>query len=365
MLSIAALPDNLWPAHKHSVFNTQSRFSPDICSSYVVGQVLFGPIAIRSLECLSLNACFLSPDANLMITDNNGNTALHIAIQVAQKSKSRPGQRCGEDAWRTQPDKDDQKEYLKIVELILSSGDNGCFNELRTPEDHQPGQSNESRQCEQKSNQQTDRTNREFSQQQLVDRQTSPVAGEQAPTPPDSSVGQHGGPFAEQRNNYLTPNEPSEAQSNLVNKQNLFGKTSLHYACLLKPDRFSIKLIKRLLQSKANADIADFRNCTPLFYLLAEHQTEHRSRNESARKCSKACPLRSPFIDLLTNDLHIGYKCDRLNLDELDYGLATLKQLCRQAIQMHSPRLQRRQSIHYKALPDSLRLFLSRKVLPL
>ena len=300
------------------------------------------------------------PDANLMITDNNGNTALHIAIQVAQKTKSIE-LRCGEEAgrWLT-PDKDDQNEYLKIVELILTSSGDRC-NEA----EEQP---NEIDQPEHKANQQTNRIDGELKQQQF-DRQTNPTAvGERfKDSPALPSVGQTGAPFVEQRTaNYLPPNDhESEAQSNLVNKQNLFGKTSLHYACLLKPDRFSIKLIKRLLQSKANADIADFRNCTPLFYLLAEHQTEHRTRNESARRCSKACPLRSPFIDLLTDDSLIGYKCDRLNLDELDYGITTLKQLCRQAIQQHSPRLQRQQSIHFKSLPDSLRLFLSRKVLPL
>ena len=288
-----------------------------------------------------------------MITDNNGNTALHIAIQVAQKSKS--GElHCSEDAWRT-PDKDDQKEYLKIVELILSSGgDCPSENELAAEEAGRPAESSPS------AGERGNRTNRELSHQQFDWQTTDPAA--ECPSAPASNL-----PFSEQRTaaTYVQPNEQSEAQSNLVNKQNLFGKTSLHYACLLKPDRFSIKLIKRLLQSKANADIADFRNCTPLFYLLAEHQTEHRSRSESARKCSKACPLRSPFIDLLTDDSLIGYKCDRLNLDELDYGITTLKQLCRQAIQMHSPRLQRLQSIHYEALPDSLRLFLSRKVLPL
>lgn len=330
------------------------------------------------------------PDANLMITDNNGNTALHIAIQVAQKTNSTQ-LRCGEDghSWRT-PEKDDQREYLKIVELILSSS--GADSNEQIAADEQPGKSagsNESlrgngyqlpgertsnQQTSQSTGQQMNRTNREFNQKEStkgLDQQTSTgvtareASGEllgplSVGSPPPASQP----PFSEQRTaSYLQPGEHAELQSNLVNKQNFFGKTSLHYATLLKPDQFSIRLITILLKSKANADIADFRNCTPLFYLLAEHQTEHRSRNESVRRCSRACPLRSPFIDLLTDDSLIGYKCDRLNLDELDYGITTLKQLCRQAIQQQSPALQRLQSIHYKALPDSLRNYLSRKVL--
>ena len=252
----------------------------------------------------------------------------------------------------------DSNEYEKATAVQQLGKSNGTLGENGYQDD---------RKSNQPAGQQMNRTNRELNKQQSTEgvEQASKYPG--VPVSPAEASGELMGPQSpgtRSPGNQPPFGEQAELQSSLVNKQNYFGKTSLHYACLLKPDRFSIRLITILLKSKANADIADFRNCTPLFYLLAEHQTEHRSRNESARRCSRACPLRSPFIDLLTDDSLIGYKCDRLNLDELDYGVTTLKQLCRQAIQQQSPALQRLQSAQYKALPDSLRSYLSRKVLP-
>lgn len=259
-----------------------------------------------------------------MICDNNGNTALHIAIQVAQKNNKTT--RCsegGNDDNLTTIEKDKkEQQYLKvvkIVKLILKANSNLPLNDQ---EDEKMFNLNE------------------INYQTIDDKRT-------------------------------------DQQTNFVNKQNVFGKTALHYACFLKPDQFSIELITILLKSKANPDIPDFRNNTPLFYLLAEHQAEHqaelqqtehqtefqteiRSKN-NLKKCSKNCSLRSPFIDLL-----IDYSLDEF---ELDYGrICSLQQYCRKtiqkAIQRHSPKLRFHllQNINHQ-LPDSLCDYLSRRTL--
>lgn len=244
-----------------------------------------------------------------MLTDHIGNTALHILIQVAQKNKSTHCLTEDENGnlqhHETIEREDREAEYLKIVELVLNrAGDRS-------------------------------------------DRSTDTLE------PPNKSTSSN-------LNGHLKSIAFDDRNTNLlVNKQNVFGKTATHYAVFLKPDKFSIKLLTLLLQAKADLDLADFRQCTPLYYLLVEHQSEHRSK-VLPKKCSKYCSQRSPFINLLTTK----YKCDLLNLDELDYGIASLQQLCRRTIQKHSPKIE---SFHLlqttNSLPVSLCNYLSRRTL--
>lgn len=247
-----------------------------------------------------------------MITDHRaGNTALHIVIQVAQKTKSNQCLVDNDVNLETIEKEDQRGEYLKIVELILNKS---MIDSCSTTDS--------------------------------IDDQTK-----QNGTNNLKSIN-----ASTNKKNHQSIDVES---SHLINKQNFFGKTALHYACFLKPDQFSIELLKILLRSKANADITDFRQCTPLYYLLAEHQIEHRFKNYP-KKCTKNCSKRSPFIDLLTSET----KCDILNLDELNYGITSLKQLCRKTIQKHLPKiksLHQLETVH--RLPVSLCNYLSRRTL--
>lgn len=297
-----------------------------------------------------------------MITDRNGNSSLHIIIQVAQKRKNNLMQ-CLENEMINnsnlrlidEKDDDEKVDYLKIVELILNSAcstKNGS-NRINRDSSNSLNSLNSSNSSISSTN--SDNSNNSSKEYQMLNH-LNDLNGLNGLNDENN--------FNKSRLNslYKESNEIDDEDPNLelVNKQNVFGKSPLHYAVFLKPDKHSKELISKLIQKKANPNISDYRNCTPLFYLLSEHQNQHQivenqtiNRKENwseengtnatsitrtqanakfrIKNCSKNCKLRSPFIDLLVETKY--YKCDRLNLDELDYGITSLKQLCRKTIQ--------------------------------
>ncbi|XP_053205194.1 serine/threonine-protein phosphatase 6 regulatory ankyrin repeat subunit C-like isoform X2 [Panonychus citri] len=107
----------------------------------------------------------------------------------------------------------------------------------------------------------------------------------------------------------------------LVNLNNNFGKSALHYCVDLDPSPLTIQLIYMLINGGANVDLIDSKGRTPFFHLATEHKRSLvRSDN---------LPL-SPFIAILT-DSH----CDQLNYNQINGKMSSLKNLCRQLIQNH------------------------------
>lgn len=131
---------------------------------------------------------------------------------------------------------------------------------------------------------------------------------------------------------------------NIINTQNHYGKTVLHYAvATTMSTEESVKLVSLLLKYGADPDCVDGRNKTPLFCAVSELYFT---------------PKQLKIIELL-----LKWKCDSLNIYQyksLFNTNFTLKQLCRTFIAKNCPHFIDDSKFN-NDLPRELNVYLKRR----